>query len=447
MFQAVTATGNCDCHGIGSGLLRRGRVVLLAILAGRKHRSAMRSHLAALVLVAACAPAAVNPNVTSTARAGSPAVILISIDGFRYDYLQRGVTPTLDSLARNGVRAEWMTPSFPSKTFPNHYTIVTGLTPDHHGIVANTMWDDELGRFTLSLREAVQDARWWGGEPIWVTAVQQGRRAASFFWPGSEAPIKGVWASHWMPYDDNFPFAARVDSVLAWLDQPAELRPVVATLYYSIVDHAGHTYGPDAPQVDTALAVVDTMLARLSAGLHRRGLADEVNLIVLSDHGMTPTSRDRLIALDDYIDMDDVTVVDWTPVGAVDARPGRLDAVYAALVDAHPNLKVYRKGELPARYRFGTHPRVTDLVLIADDGWSITTRDRFATFRAGGTHGYDAELPSMRTLFVASGPAFRNGLVVPSFSNIHVYELMTHILSLKPAPNDGSLDSVKVMLK
>jgi predicted AlkP superfamily pyrophosphatase or phosphodiesterase len=408
----------------------------------------MRSHLAALALVAACAPAAANQDTNSTSRRAEPqSVILISIDGFRYDYLQRGVTPTLDSLARNGVRAEWMTPSFPSKTFPNHYTVVTGLTPDHHGIVANNMWDEELGRFSLSLREAVQDARWWGGEPIWVTAEKQGRRAASFFWPGSEAPIGGVLATHWMEYDDNFPFAARVDSVLTWLDQPVESRPAIATLYYSIVDHAGHTYGPDSPQVDTALAIVDTMLNRLANGLHRRGLADVVNLIVLSDHGMTPTSRDRLIALDDYIDLDDVNVVDWTPVGAVDVKEGRLDAVYAALRDAHPNLKVYRKGEVPTRFRFGTHPRVTDLVLIADDGWSITTRDRFATFRPGGTHGYDAELPSMRALFVASGPAFKRGAVVPAFGNIHVYELMAHITGLKPAPNDGSLDSVRVMLR
>lgn len=407
----------------------------------------MRLVLAAFLgLGAACAPTP-GPEFTSPTAATASTVVLISIDGFRADYLRRGVTPTLDSITRAGVRAEWMSPSFPSKTFPNHYTIVTGLIPDHHGIVANSMWDDDLGRFTMSMRDAVGDARWWGGEPIWVTAEKQGRRAAAFFWPGSEAPIGGVWATHWMPYDDNYPFAARVDSVLAWLDRPAAERPVFATLYYSIVDHAGHNYGPDAPQVDSALAVVDTMLTRFATGLASRGLAEHVNVIVVSDHGMSATSRDRLIALDDYVSMDDVTVVDWSPVGAVNAKPGRLDAVYAALRDAHPNLHVYHKANVPPRYRFGTHARVTDLVLIADDGWSITTRDRFETFRAGGTHGYDATLPSMRALFVASGPAFKNDLVVPSFSNIHVYELMTHILDLKPAPNDGSLDSVRVMLK
>jgi predicted AlkP superfamily pyrophosphatase or phosphodiesterase len=404
----------------------------------------MRRFLVSLLLCSACAPA---PSPRSTGPTAPQSVLLVSLDGFRPDYLLRGLTPTLDSLARTGVRAQWMTPSFPSKTFPNHYTLVTGLVPDHHGIVANSMWDDALGRFTMGLRDAVRDARWWGGEPIWVTSEKQGRRAAPFFWPGSEAPIGGVWATHWVAYDDAFPDEARVDSVLAWLDLPAADRPAFVSLYYSDVDHAGHSAGPASPQVDTALILVDRMLARLTRGLHARGLADLVNVIVVSDHGMSPTSRDRLIALDDYISLDDVNVVDWSPVGAVTPKPGKSEAVYRALRDAHPHLHVYRKHEVPAQYRFGTHPRVTELVLIADDGWTITSRDRFEGFRPGGSHGYDQATPSMRALFVASGPGFRRGAVVPSFSNIHVYELMAHLLGLRPAPNDGSLDSVRAVLR
>ncbi|HRP07415.1 MAG TPA: ectonucleotide pyrophosphatase/phosphodiesterase [Gemmatimonadales bacterium] len=370
----------------------------------------------------------------------------MSLDGFRADYLERGLTPTLDSLARAGVRAQWMTPSFPSKTFPNHYTLVTGLLPDHHGVIANNMWDDSLGAFSMSNRAAVQDARWWGGEPIWVTAETQGRRASAFFWPGSEAPIMGVYPTHWMAFDDNFPGPARVDSVLAWLDVPDAERPAFSTLYYSDVDHAGHSLGPVAPGSDSAIARVDSMLALLTSGLQRRGLAGKVNLIVVADHGMSAVSRDRLIALDDYIPLDSVMVIDWNPVAMIQPR-GSVESIYRALRGAHPNLHVYRKSELPAHFRFGTNPRIPDIVAIADDGWTITSRARFATFNRGGEHGFDQTTPSMRALFVASGPAFRQGVVVPPFSNIHVYELMTHITGLNPAPNDGSLDSVRVMLR
>lgn len=386
--------------------------------------------------------------VATTPRATErPIVVLVSLDGFHPDYLERGLTPHLDSLARTGVRAQWMTPSFPTKTFPNHYTIVTGLVPDRHGIVANNMWDAELGRFTMAIRSAVQDARWWGGEPIWVTAERAGLRTAPMFWPGSEAPIGGALPAVSLRYDGDLPLAARVDSVLTWLAAPDSLRPRFLTLYASDVDHWGHQLGPDAPETDSALVRVDAMIGRLGAGLAARGLSDVVNVIVVSDHGMSPTSPERLIALDDYISLDDVNVVDWSPVGAVSPKAGKLDTVFAALRDAHPHLHVYRKGEVPARYRFGTHPRVTDLVLIADDGWTITTRDRFASFRAGGTHGYDQTLPSMRALFLAAGPSFRRGVVVAPFSNIHVYALMADILGIVPAPNDGTLDSVRVMLR
>jgi predicted AlkP superfamily pyrophosphatase or phosphodiesterase len=405
----------------------------------------MRRHSLAWCLLAACAPAGRAPD--APAPTNGQVVVLVSIDGFHPDYLTRGVTPNLDSMARHGVRAAWMTPSFPTKTFPNHYTLVTGLRPDHHGIVANNMWDDGLGRFTMSIRSAVQDARWWGGEPIWVTAERAGVRTAAMFWPGSEAPIGGVRPSIWQVYDAAVPNRARVDSVLAWLDVPAATRPRFLTLYANDVDHWGHQRGPESPEVDSAVARTDSMLGWLGAGIAARGLGAVVNVIVVSDHGMSATSANRLIALDDYINLSDVTVVDWSPVGAVTPNPGRLDAVYQALRNAHPHLHVYRKGEVPSRYQFGHHPRVTDLVLIADDGWTITTRDRFAGFQPGGTHGYDQSLPSMRALFVASGPAFVSGRVVPSFGNIHVYELMARILGLTPAVNDGSLDSVRVMLR
>ncbi|MEP6591179.1 MAG: alkaline phosphatase family protein [Gemmatimonadota bacterium] len=406
-----------------------------------------RSVVLLVALLAACS-AGQRPEAGPAPAPADQAVVLISLDGFRADYLDRPVATRLRELAHRGVRAEWMTPSFPSKTFPNHYTIVTGLYPEHHGIVANNVRDSLLGSFTMSDSDAVRDGRWWGGEPIWVTAELQGKRAANFFWPGSEAAIKGVRASTWMRFDDKFPNAPRVDSVLTWLSRPKGEAPSLVTLYFSDVDHAGHRYGPMAPETDSAIARVDSMVGRLMDGLAARGLANRVNVIVVSDHGMLATPANQLIALDDYISLDDVEVVDWSPVGAIVPKPGKLEAVYAKLHNANPHLQVYRKGEVPARFHFNDNPRITPLVLVADPGWSITYRGKVDSWSAtSASHGWDNTIPAMRALFVAEGPAFRHGYVAPSFQNIHLYDLMCAILGLTPAPNDGSLDSTRAMLR
>jgi predicted AlkP superfamily pyrophosphatase or phosphodiesterase len=399
-----------------------------------------------LCLLTACARGPSSQPTPETDQGGGT-VVLVSLDGFRWDYLDRVVAPNLQRLAARGARAQWMTASFPTKTFPNHYTMVTGLHPGTHGIVANNMRDSLLGSFRLSDTIAQRDARWWGGEPIWRTVQRQGKRAAAYYWPGSEAAIGGAHPWRWMPFDDDAPNAPRVDSVLAWLSLPKGQAPSVVTLYYSDVDHAGHTYGPDAPQTDSAIARVDSMIGRLMDGLATRGLSRSVNVIVVSDHGMIETPASRLIVLDDYINLADVEVVDWTPVGAVVPKPGKEAAVYAALAKAHPQLKVYRKGEVPAHFHFNSHARITPLVLVAEPGWSITSRSRVATWRGGASHGWDPAARGMGALFVAAGPAFREGVTVAPFSNIHLYELMSHILGVTPAPNDGALDSVRHVLR
>ena len=184
-------------------------------------------------------------------------LLLVSIDGYRADYLQRGLSPALAALARDGVRTS-MQPSFPSLTFPNHYTLVTGLRPDHHGIVNNTMYDIQLGKFSLGNRKAVSDGRWWAqGTPLWETAERNGLRTATMFWPGSEADIHGRHPDYWKPYDGAVTPTQRVDQVLAWLDLPPGQRPTFLTLYFDAVDHAGHGHGPDSPQVDQALRETD----------------------------------------------------------------------------------------------------------------------------------------------------------------------------------------------
>lgn len=374
-------------------------------------------------------------------------VILISIDGFRHDYLDKAVAPNLQRLAQNGVRALGMIPAFPSKTFPNHYTIVTGLYPEHHGIVSNTMYDPERNaRFRISDRAAVEDSRWWGGEPLWVTAQQQGKISATYFWVGSEAEILGVRPAYWKRYEHNTPNSARVAQVLAWLDLPQPQRPRLITLYFSSIDDVGHEFGPDSPELIQAVGELDAVIGELVRGLEARDIFDRVNLIIVSDHGMAATSAERVIYLDDYLDLQQVDVIDWTPVLALLPRPGQEEAVYQKLKGAHPHLQVYRKAEIPERFHYGRHPRIMPIIGLADEGWTISTRSGRRGPR-GGDHGYDNLLPSMRATFIAHGPAFKAKLRVAPFQNIHVYNLVCEILRLRPAPNDGSLDSVRTMLK
>ncbi len=259
----------------------------------------VRGFLAAILLGGCAATARDTPAPDDPGRA---TVVLVSLDGFRWDYLDRGLTPNLSRLAREGVRAEAMVPVFPTKTFPNHYTIVTGRYPAGHGVVGNVFSAPDVGRrLTLSDRDAVRDARFYRAEPIWVTAERQGQRTAPLFWPGSEAPINGVRPSYALPYDGGMPDTARVRRLLQWLDLPFQRRPTFLTLYSSAVDYAGHEYGPDTPETNRAIAQVDSLIGLLATGLAERERAAGTNLVIVSDHGMVSTGPGRVVWLDDYL--------------------------------------------------------------------------------------------------------------------------------------------------
>ncbi|KRE96782.1 phosphodiesterase [Frateuria sp. Soil773] len=409
-----------------------------------------------LAAIAGCATRPTAAPAAANAATSPPApLLLVSIDGYRADYLQRGLSPTLQALADGGVRAESMQPSFPSLTFPNHYTIVTGLRPDHHGIVNNTMFDERLGKFSLGNRKAVSDGRWWAeGTPLWETASQHGLHTATMFWPGSEADIHGRHPDHWRPFDGKVTPDQRVDQVLAWLDLPVAQRPAFLTLYFDAVDHAGHAYGPDTPQVDAALRETDAALARLLRGLEQRGLADRINLIVLADHGMAPVPLDHSVLIDKLIPLDQVRTVSLGVLAGFNPKPGHdFAAVEAAMEKPQQHMQCWDKTRVPARLAYGSNPRVPQLLCLADAGWRITTGDYLAQkAKQGktpslGEHGYDNADPHMQALFVAHGPAFRQGLVVKPFPNVDVYPLMAHLLGLPPAANDGDYDAVSGMLK
>ena len=404
----------------------------------RRSRSFPSFHLSVVaLLLAGCV-------LSGAAFQGQPRqiLILISFDAWRWDYIDRADVPHMKALAKRGVRSQGLIPSFPSKTFPNHYTLVTGLYPDHHGIISNNIWDDVIGqRFTMSA-DTAKDPRWWGGEPLWVTAIRQRRLASSMFWPGSEVEIGGIRPTAWKPFDDNFDPKDRVAQVLEWLSLPEARRPSFITLYFSDVDDAGHTYGPDAWETLEAAERIDERLGDLVAGIERLGLTNRTTIIATADHGMSQQAVNRKIFIDDYVDPATVDVIDWSPVLQIRPRSGSVDDLYRSLHGKHPALDVYKKGELPAELHYGTHPRVTPIVGIARDGWAITTRSRFEARKGernqwGGEHGYPPATRSMHALFVVAGPTIRSGVVVPPFENIHVYEFMCQVLGLKPAKNDG----------
>jgi predicted AlkP superfamily pyrophosphatase or phosphodiesterase len=383
---------------------------------------------------------------SSTTVALRPTVILVSIDGFRWDYLDRGLTPNLTRLAADGVRAQAMIPVFPTKTFPNHASIVTGRYPTHHGIIGNTFTSPDIGaRFSMTDRRSVRDARFWLAEPIWVAAERQGQRTAPFFWPGSEAPIGGARPSYSVPYDHEMRDQARVTRVLRWLDLSVRWRPTFLTMYLSGVDQAGHSYGPDAAPTREAIAHADTIIGMRVDGLAKRGIADRVNLIIVSDHGMTALSPDRVIDLRRYLPSDWIDIDNVSPMLMAWPRRGLEDSVYARLVAA-PHLTVFRRSELPARFHLDASPRIPPVVALADPGWRIRDGAPLPGETKGGDHGYDDTLTDMRAIFLAHGPAFRHGVVVPPFRNIHVYALIAEVLGLETTGTDGSLDSVRDVL-
>ncbi len=413
--------------------------------------------LVGAALLSACAPQLAGgtvaaPSAAQAAQDRAPVTILVSIDGFRADYLERGETPTLSRLAQDGVSAA-MIPSFPSKTFPNHWAEVTGEYPDHSGIVANGFTDparpDE--RFTM----ATTDPFYWNAAaPIWVTAEKAGIRTGAMFWPGSAVAWGGTAVPHghgrveggvrpqdWQAFDQNVTPVQRVNTVLDWLRRPAAIRPRLIVLYFDQVDTAGHASGPASPEVDAAIRDVDADIAMLVDGLAR--LNQPANLIVTADHGMAAVDSAHVVALDRILDPADFTLVESGPYATLAAVPGREKALEAALLAPHPNMECWRKADIPARFHYGTNARIPPYLCLARTGWLIADTAPDRAF-SGGNHGFDNRAPEMAALFVAQGPAFRRGATLPPFENVSVEPLVRHLLGIAPDPaRDGRFDEVQ----
>ncbi|MEI5686205.1 alkaline phosphatase family protein [Sphingomonas kyungheensis] len=376
----------------------------------------------------------------------APVTILVSIDGFRPDYLDRGVTPNLSALAANGVSAA-MRPSFPSVTFPNHWTLVTGKVPDHHGIVGNRMEDPTRPGETFTM--ASDDPFWWNAaEPIWVTAEKAGIRTATMFWPGANVGWGGTLLpnSHgtvanatrpedWQQFNQAVSGAQRVDAVIDWMRRPATMRPRFVTLYFDTVDSAGHANGPQAAATTQAVAAVDVQIGRLVEGL--RALQQPANLVIVADHGMAATDSSRTIALDTIADSADYRLLSESgPYATIYPVAGHEAALEARLLTPRPHMQCWRKAEVPARFRYGTSPRIPPYICLAEPGWLIVKSAPTAPFH-GGAHGYDNRAPDMAALFIANGPAFVGGKRLASFDNTDVNPLLRDLLGL---PAGSGLD-------
>jgi predicted AlkP superfamily pyrophosphatase or phosphodiesterase len=374
-----------------------------------------------------------------------PYVIMLSLDGFRWDYPQQANTPVLDSLKKAGVFAE-LVPCFPTKTFPNHYSIATGLYPDHHGIVLNSFFATDLSmKYSISDRKSVGNGIFYGGEPIWVTAKKQEIHTATLYWVGSEAAIEGIRPDRWYPYNQTLPFTSRIDSLVRWLSFPESVRPHLILWYYPEPDGYGHRYGPKSAEIKSMVEQLDTWLGQFFTAMRKLPVYNKLNFIITSDHGMGPIADDRQVILDKYIDTANLIYRDGgNPVYNLGVKPGKLQTVYHALKKV-PHIKVWKHDSLPARLHYGTNIRTHDLTVVADSNWSI-----YWSWHIGhgkGTHGYDNQWSAMHAVFYAAGPAFKKRYRQPAFENIDIYSLITKILHLKPAPTDGNIDRVDGMLQ
>jgi len=400
--------------------------------------ASFRPLLAVLLAIgaSACAASAPPPPAVGTASVAerrAPVTILVSIDAFRPDYLGKGETPVLDELARQGVRAT-MRPSFPSLTFPNHTALVTGLRPDRNGIVANTMYDPKRPGLRFYSKELESsDPFWWAeSEPLWITAEKNGVHAGTMFWPGEEAAHDGVRPFDWIRFDPNYTSAQRVRTVTDWMRRPAEIRPRFVTLYFDDVDKAGHKFGPFAPETHEAVRQVDRLIGDLKAGLD--AMAQPVNLVIVSDHGMRAIQPERAVSLDRLLPRESYRLASYGPLATLDPVPGHEEEVARALLAPNPDMTCWRKADIPARYHYGANPRVAAFVCLAAPGGEVMP----GLPTSKGDHGYDPDDPDMTALFLVNGPAFRRDAPIPAkFDNVDLYSMLAGLIGVPPLPNDG----------
>ncbi len=355
-----------------------------------------------------------------------PYLVIISLDAFRWDYPEIYHLPHFDSIAQMGVKAHSIQPCFPTVTFPNHYSMATGLYPDHHGIVQNKFYDPQLKlTYKIRNRKMVMDGRFYGGEPIWVTAEKQGLKTASFYWVGTEASIKGIQPTYWKVYENKIPFNQRIDTVINWLQLPEKERPHLVLFYLPEPDAISHKYGPVSKETKGMVTYLDSLMWDFVNKLKKLPIGDEINVIITSDHGMSALSSDKNIIIDNYIKPEWIKgMYGYNPTYNISATDNCIDSIYLSLKKI-PHLNVWKTKEVPGRLHYNSNFRIGDLVVVADSSWSISRKRDKPPY--GGVHGYDNKNMDMHGIFYAYGPDFKKDFKKKTFSNINLYPLMAYI--------------------
>lgn len=378
-------------------------------------------------------------------------LIIVSLDGFRWDYLSRINTPNFHRIINNGVHARYgMKASFVTKTLPNHFTLATGWYEESHGIVANEMFDPVLNEvFSTANSSQISDPRWFdmGAEPIWVTnQVQKLGRSGCMQWVGCAAPIKGILPTRFVPYDENMPFKTRVDETINWFVGPP--YPInLGLIYFHEPDKTGHIFGPDSQEVTDKIAQLDGDVGYLLEQLEKADMLDDINLIITSDHGFARTPKNLVINLDKYIHSDTYRIFSVSPIASILPNEGKEESIYLALsaaAEAEKTFRVYKNNTIPEQYHYRQNRRIMPILVEANENYTIVYNNNSDVL--AGNHGYNNSLQDMHPFFIAMGPDFKRGAEVATFNNVDVYALMCHLLGLKPAPNNGSLNALLSLL-
>lgn len=382
----------------------------------------------------------------------SPYVLLISFDGFRWDYLDRGITPNLDKVIDSGVRALSMKPVTPSKTFPNHYSIVTGIHPENHGIIFNTFTDIHTGQvYRIGDTSKVRDPLWYKGEPIWETLENNGIITASYFWPGSELNDPKRRPTYFKRYKHTEPYKDRIDGVINWLKLPYNERPKFISFYFHDTDSYGHDFGPNSPEINESIKRLDTLVGYLDKELNKIGMVDSVNLVFVSDHGMTEIDTAKIINFENLLSGLEYKSGGSKPILMIEPSSEHYDSVYHRLKLNEDHFTVYKKEEIPDYFHFRDNKNIFSIIVVAEIGWSLVNNWELSSMKkygSKGNHGYIKEELYMHGIFVAAGPNFNSNIKTGTIRNIDIYPLLCKIFNVYPNPEiDGKLERIEFFLK